>query len=281
MAVFFLVERTDTTLPVSLEGRLVLGAGTTLGVAAMAALPFLAARRDGFPWRPRRWWGEPEVGRVAREGVWAGALLGAQQVVLGATLIVANRVEGGVVASQLAYAFFLLPQALLAHPVYTAAFPALAAEAAAGRSEEFRRQLTQAGRRMGLLLLVATIGLLVVARPVLGLVRFGAFDRAGVSLAVGGLRAYTLGLMGFGAYMLLCRAWAALGRTRVPGVVSLATAASGVVVMFGIAGTVPASRVVVVAGLAHSAIFTTAAIVLGVLLIRSTQTLAVTRDLAQ
>lgn len=269
MGAFFVVERRDTALPVSLQGRLVLGVGTTLGVAAMAALPFWAARNDGFPWRPQRWWGEPGVHRIAREGVWAGALVGAQQVVLGATLIVANRVEGGVVAAQLAYAFFLLPQALLAHPVYTSAFPVLATEAAAERYDEFRRQLIGSGRRLVVLLAAATVGLLLLAYPVLRLVRVGAFDEAGVSLAAGGLRAYTLGLMGFGIYMLLCRAWAALGRTRVPGVVSLVTATLGVGVMFVAAGFVPASDVVIVVGLAHSTIFSVAALVMALLLIRS------------
>ena len=270
MAIFLAVENGETGLPVSTGGRIVLGVGTTLGVAAMAALPLFAVGRDGFPFRPRRWWGDPAIAAVAREGVWAGALLGAQQIVLGASLIVANRVEGGVVASQLAYAFFLLPQALLAHPVYTAALPALSASVAEGRPDTFRHEFLRSGKRLVLLLVPASLVLVLGARPLVGLVRVGAFDRAGVSLAAGGLRAYTLGLMGFGAYMLVCRAWAAQGRTRVPGLVSLATAGAGVLALFVITPLVPAAQVVVMVGLTHSLIFTTAAVILFVLLLQST-----------
>lgn len=174
-------------------------------------------------------------------------------------------------AAQLAYAFFLLPQALLAHPVYTSAFPVLAAEVATSNSAGFRAEFIGALRRLAWLLVPASILVLLVAGPALGLVRFGSFDKEGVSLATGGLRAYTLGLMGFGAYMLLCRAWAALGRTRVPGVVSLSTAAVGVVMMFVLARVLPASDMVRMVAFTHSAIFTVASLILGLLLWRTTR----------
>ena len=48
-------------------------------------------------------------------------------------LVLANRVEGGVVAYQVGFTFFLLPHALFALPVLTASFPTLSRQAAAQR----------------------------------------------------------------------------------------------------------------------------------------------------
>ena len=112
--------------------RLVLAVGTTAGVAAMAAVPAVAAWRAGL--RPRLGWDLrlPELREVVRLGIWGAALLGAGQVLIGVTLILANRVSGGVVAYQIAFTFFLLPHAVLAHPVLTALYPRLAAVAGYG-----------------------------------------------------------------------------------------------------------------------------------------------------
>lgn len=269
MGAFLMVEGGDIDLPVSGAGRMVLGLGTSVGVAAMAALPAAVALRRGMSLRPSRWWGEPAVGRVAHEGVWAGALLGAQQILLGATLVLANRVEGGVVASQVAYTFFLLPQALLAHPVYTAAFPALAGSASAGDFTRFRGEVTTSVRRLSLLLVPSSLVVIVAAPLALRIVRIGAFDAAGAALASDALRAYTLGLVSFGIYMLLCRAWAALGRTRVAGLVSLLSAGVGVIGMIGGAALVEDRQVVTVLALAHSGAMTIAAGVLAFMLVRT------------
>lgn len=269
MGAFLLVERGDTTLPVGPAGRWVLGIGTTLGVAAMAALPTAAAVRRGFSLRPAAWWGRPAVARVAREGVWAGALLGAQQILLTATLVLANRVEGGVVASQVAYTFFLLPQALLAHPVYTAAFPVLAGSASGGDYPRFLQETKTAARRLVLLLSPAFLGVVIVAPIALRVVRIGAFDAAGAALATDALRAYVIGLLPFGLYMLLCRAWAALGRTRVAGLGSLAAAAFGVGMMFVGSMLVDDRQVVTVLALSHSAAMTAAAGALAFMLVRT------------
>lgn len=268
MGVFLLVEGGSPSLEVSLAGRVVLGLGTTLGVAAMSALPTLVAAGEGLRLMPRRGWREPLVRRVAREGVWAGSLFGAQQVLLGATLVLANQVAGGVVATQLAFTFFLLPHALLAHPVYTAVFPSLAAHAAAGSAEELRAELLVAVKRLLILLAPAAIALAIAGEFILRGLRIGAFREAGVQLTATALRAYCLGLVGYGVFMLLCRAWAALGETRMAGLVAMTTSIVGVAAMIVVSSVSEGAAVVRGLALSHALTMTLAALVLGLALIR-------------
>ena len=268
MGAFVMVEGGSTSLGVSLAGRLVLGVGTTLGVAAMSGLPWIAAQREGLQLRPRGGWREADVRQVAGEGLWAGSLLGAQQMLLVATLVLANRLEGGVVATQLAFAFFLLPHALLAHPVYTAAFPTLAAHATTGSLRELGGAVRIAASRLVALLLPAAIALAVVGEMLLRMLRFGAFREAGVELTARALRAYCVGLVGYGLFMLMCRAWAALGEMRVPGMVAIVTSLLGVVSMSVVSSVSDGPSVVTGLALSHALSMTVAALVLGGLLAR-------------
>ncbi|HUR50031.1 MAG TPA: lipid II flippase MurJ, partial [Acidimicrobiales bacterium] len=272
MGTFYLVEGPHPSLMVSTAGKLVLGIGTTLGVAAMSALPAIAAARNGLRLRPTVDWREPMVAAVAREGMWAGALIGAQQVLLAATLILANRIEGGVVATQLAFTFFLLPHALLAHPIYTSAFPTLAAHAAADDREAFRSDIAKAVKRLFVVLLPAAVVLALAGEFVLRMLRIGAFEQAGVELTASALRAYCVGLVAYGVFMLLCRSWAALGETRVAGLVAMTTAVGGGAAMILLSSVTSGAAVVSGLALSHSITMTVAALLLGVLLMRRLRT---------
>lgn len=272
MGLFLMVEGPRPSLEVSTSGKLVLGIGTTLGVAAMSAVPAIAAAREGFRLRPSMSWRQPMVRQVAREGLWAGSLIGAQQVLLAATLILANRIAGGVVATQLAFTFFLLPHALLAHPIYTSAFPTLAAHAAAQDLTALRSDMARSVRRLLVVLLPAAALLAVGGEFALGLLRFGAFEAAGVQLTAGALRAYCAGLVGYGVFMLLCRAWAALGETRVAGLVAMATALGGAAAMIAVSSMEDGAALVSGLALAHSLTMTVAALLLGALLMRRLRT---------
>lgn len=272
MGAFFWVEGPQRSLEMSTAGKLVLGIGTTLGVAAMSALPAVAAARLGLRLRPFMGWREPMVRAVAREGVWAGSLIGAQQILLAATLILANRVEGGVVATQLAFTFFLLPHALLAHPIYTSAFPTLAAHAAAADLGALRSGFAGAAKRLLIVLVPAAVLLALGGEFALRLLRVGAFEDAGVELTAGALRAYCAGLLGYGVFMLLCRAWAALGETQVAGIVALSTALAGAAAMIVVSAKSDGAAMVSGLALSHSVTMSVGALLLGALLMRRLRT---------
>jgi putative peptidoglycan lipid II flippase len=241
---------------------ILLAVGTTAGVVAMAAVPVAALARAGIRLRPRLDPRHPGLGALARAGAWGVLLLAAVQVLLAVTLVLANGVEGGVVAHQIAFTFFLLPFALVAHPVFTALHPRLSSAAAAGRWDDFGTDLGQGLGRMLTLVLPAAALLAALASPVLDLVRVGELDAGDAALVGRVLAAYAVGLGGYAAFQLLVRAATAAGDARLPALVGLGVAAGGVVAM--VAGSAAASGTgrVVALGLAHSAAMTAGAFVM-------------------
>ena len=261
----------DLGLDLPLGHRLLLAVGTTAGVLAMAAIPVLSARHRGLGLRPRWEPGDPRLRQIARVGLWGGVLLGAVQVLIAVTLVLANQVRGGVVAYQIAFTFFLLPVALVAHPIFTSIYPRLAAAAQGERWQDFGADVAGAVRRIAFFVLPATAVLVVLGGPALRLVRVGQIDAAGARMVGRVLAAYALGLAGYSCFLLLARAWTAAGNARFPGLVAVGMAVLGAVLMVVGAGVADGADRVVALGLAHSAAMTVAAVVLVVLLARRYQ----------
>lgn len=112
--------------------ELVLAGGTTLGVVALSLPLLLPARRAGVRLRPTLRF-PPGAAAPVRALALAGVTaLVAQQAAVVAVLALATRSggTGALNAYQYAQAVYLLPYAVLAVPVATAAFPRLARQAA-------------------------------------------------------------------------------------------------------------------------------------------------------
>jgi len=268
MGLYRWVEGPGAGLQPSLGGRLVLGLGTTAGVAAMTALPLLDLRRADVTLRPR--WVPRAAGlpALARAGLWGAVQLAALQVLVAVTLVVANRTPGGVVAYHLAFTAFLLPFALLAHPVFTTLYPALASDAEAGRWPAFAAGLARGARAIAFRVAPASAVLVVLAAPALGVIRLGALDAAGAELAGRVLSAYALGLVGYSLLQLLVRASFAAGDARSPAIVTVALATVGAALMLAGNALASGGDRVVALGLAHSVAMVAGAAALGVVLHR-------------
>jgi putative peptidoglycan lipid II flippase len=123
---------------------LLLGIGTTAAVGVHAALQWLGARREKIDLRPTAGWRDPEVAIVLRGVRAALAYTGLAAFQLFVTIIVANRVAGGLVAFQLALNFFYLPTAIVTWPIARALVPRLARLHQAGQMREFRDEYAHA-----------------------------------------------------------------------------------------------------------------------------------------
>lgn len=262
MVLFRAMRDGRTTLALDLPEKLVLAGGTTVGVVAMTVVPLLALRRAGLAVRPRWSTGGERTGDLMARGVWAAGHAGLNWALVGVTVVLANPVEGGVVAYQYAWTFFLLPFALLANPVFTALYPRLADAAAAGRHEAFAADVGGGVRWTAFLVVPAAALLAVAAAPALALVRLGALDAEGARLVAAVLAAYALGLPGYGLSFLLTRACYALDDVRVPTYVNLAVAAGATVLMVALQATVDGDARVVVLGVAHTVAATAGAVAL-------------------
>ena len=259
-------------LDLTLGRKLLLAVGTTAGVAAMVALPVSALWRSGLRLRPRWDPRHPGLRRLAKLGAWAMGYLAATQVLIATTLVLANRVEGGVIAYQIAFTFFLLPHALFAHPVYTALYPQLSADSHARDGEAFARRVAGGVRLTATFVVPASLALAVLARPILDLVSVGALDQGGGSRLVARvLAAYALGLIGYSCFHLLTRATYAAGDTRTPTLVCMATTVIGATLMVLWSSAVEGGDRVVVLGWSHSIVMVGAAAALGVTMARRTR----------
>ncbi|HPF81640.1 murein biosynthesis integral membrane protein MurJ [Nostocoides australiense] len=197
----------------------VLAGGTSLGVLALVATLVPTARRLGIRLHPTLRF-PPGVAAAARRLAGAGliALLAQQISVLAVLWLANNRAAVGTINGyQYVQAVYLLPYAVLAVPLATAAYPVLAA--AEGQGAAAATTVAHTARRIVVLGGLAGAVLIAAADDVGAF--FGAIDagRRGVgaqALAAlpATLRAFAPGLIGFGLAALLTRALYVRGSAR-------------------------------------------------------------------
>ncbi|MFM7225716.1 MAG: lipid II flippase MurJ, partial [Actinomycetota bacterium] len=179
-------------------------------------------------------------------------------------LVVGNGVAGGVVAYQVAYVFFLAPYAILAQPISTTVLPDLADEAEAGDLAAFARSVRWSLGATLRLVVPASVAMVVLARPAMEVVTFGAAQDGGAALIAAGVAALGAGLVPYACFMLLTRACYALGDSRTPALVAWAGAFVGIVFMLAAARFVDGEALVAVLGAGHSLAFTASTLVVWV-----------------
>lgn len=215
---------------VSRTGVLILGFGTTAGVAVLSLSLLLPVRRLAIKWRPFLRIPK-ESARIARRLLGAAVVaVGGQQLLLAVVLVIANRVEGGVVAYQLAFTVLLLPWAVLAVPLAVASFPGLAAAIADGRDSDFARRCSDSSR---MLIYVSFGGAALLAgtsRPLAAaVVSLTSGGGASAALIADAIAAFAPGMVGYGAYAFLSRVAYARGDGRSPAIAAAVGFGLGVI----------------------------------------------------
>jgi putative peptidoglycan lipid II flippase len=249
-------------LELSSGQRWVLVVAGSGGVIAFVGTLLGTLERTGFRLRPRLARGDARVRAVLVHSGWGVVLHTGAGLLLGGSIIAGSAVEGGVVAYQVAFVFFLAPYAVLAQPIHTAILPELVSEGRGADLEAFRTSIRWSLERMGLFVLPVSAAMAALALPAMRVVSFGEVSAEGPGLLAAALAALAVGLFPYGAFLLLARAYYALGDSRTPGVVSLASAAFGVAVMAaGALGSSGAARVAWL-GAGHSVAYAVGALVL-------------------
>jgi len=218
-------------LDIGTTGKVLLGAGTTLGVVvqAIVLIPFL--RREGLRFAPNV--RDPAVARVVRLSAYVFAYVVVNQVGLWVTLILANGVAGGVTAYQVAFIFFQLPHGLFAVSLHTALFPDLSRAASTGDWDAYRRWFSTGLRGVLYLLVPAAIGYGVLASPITQIfIARGAADAGDAEAVAAVLQAFAVSLVFFSAFQLLTRCFYALPDTRTPTALKAVAVATHIVLNF-------------------------------------------------
>ena len=200
---------------------LLLGLGTTAGIAAMALPLWPAVRRAGIRLRPVFNVRHPAVRKVIRLSGWTAGYVATNQVALWIVLVLANGTKGGVSVYTAAYVFFQLPHGLVAVSLMTTLTPELAETATRADFPAFRRNFALGVRLMTLAILPAAAGYVLLARPVVALLLQRGMltpGEAGVTAACVAL--FAVGLLPFSLYLYALRGFYALHDTRTPFVLN-------------------------------------------------------------
>jgi len=256
---------TNAEVGTSSTFKLLLAVGTTGGVAVMALAHWPWVRKLPGKLRFRPDFRHPAVRKLAGLSLWTLGYVVANQLSFGVSLVLANGVQGGPTAMFTAFAFFQLPYGIAAVSIMTALVPRMSAQAVEGDDAGFRASVSGGLRLMGLLLLPATAGYLVLSRPLITtLLEHGVMSAASSRLVAEVLNMFALGLVPFSFYLLLLRAFYARQDARTPTLVNLVV--NTVFAVFSIA-LFPAFRVQGLA-VAHSLCYLVGATMAGVMLSR-------------
>ncbi|MGH8139737.1 MAG: murein biosynthesis integral membrane protein MurJ [Steroidobacteraceae bacterium] len=196
--------------------------GTLIGGTLQFAVQLPAVRKLGYAFRPDFQWRDPGVKAILR-------LMGPSVVAASTTQV--NVLVNSVFASRLgdgptfwltiAFRLMQLPLGIFGVALGTVALPLLARMAATGNTEAFRSELARGMRLAFLMTIPASVGLIVLAEPIISVLyqhgKFGAYETAE---SAGALRFYAIGLCGYAALKVLVNAFYAIDQRKTPMIVS-------------------------------------------------------------
>ena len=205
--------------------------GTLVGGLGQVALQWPALHKEGFRYRPVLNLRDPDLSQILRLMGPGTIGLAATQVNLLVNTILATGQPGAV--SWLNYAFRLmyLPIGLFGVSIATAAVPAISRHAAEENPAGMRATISSGLRLMLMLNMPATVGLIVLAAPIIELLfEYGAFSDRDTAATAAALMFYAPGLIGYSAVKIAVPSFYALGNSRTPVAVSIVTMAINVTI---------------------------------------------------
>ncbi|HSK08732.1 MAG TPA: murein biosynthesis integral membrane protein MurJ, partial [Vicinamibacterales bacterium] len=198
------------------------GVGALVGGVAQVLIQWPQLRREGFRYRPILDFRHPGLREILLLMGPGTIGLAAVQVNIVVNTILATG-EGTSAVSALNYAFRLmyLPIGLFGVSIATAALPSISAHAADNDLEGMRGTVSSGLRMMMMLNVPATIGLVVLAQPIVALLfERGAFTGAHTLATAAALVFYAPGLVGYSAVKIAVPTFYALHDSRTPVAVS-------------------------------------------------------------
>jgi putative peptidoglycan lipid II flippase len=211
--------------------KLLLGLGTTAGVAAMTLVQWPFLRRIGFRFHFVWNWRDQAIRKMATLSAFTVGYVITNQLGYLLVPVLAYGVQGGYTAYSTAFIFFQLPHGVFAVSVMTALLPPLSEHAVAADWDAFRSTLARGIRLTAAVLLPAALGYLALAGPIVRLLlEHGVVTGASTELLTRVLVVFVLGLVPFSTFQLLLRAFYALQDTRTVFLVNLVSVGVNVVV---------------------------------------------------
>jgi putative peptidoglycan lipid II flippase len=199
-----------------------LAIGTLLGGALQFAVQLPPLLQLGYRYRPDFRWRDQGVDAVLRlMGPSVIAASTTQFNVLVNSMFASTLGDGPIFWLAIAFRLMQLPLGLFGVALGTVTLPLLSRLVVAGQMTGFRAELARAMRLMFLLTVPSSIGLMMLAEPIISvLYQHGKFNAYQAAQAGGALRFYAIGLAGYAALKVLVNAFYALDRRKTPMFVS-------------------------------------------------------------
>lgn len=200
---------------------LLLGLGTTSGIAAMAIALLPSLRRAGVRLRFRPSLRHPAVRAAGGLSGWTLGYVIANQVAAQTVVVLANDDTGTFTTYQVGFMFFQLPHGLLAVSLMTTFQPDLARAFVQRAWDSFHARLLQGLRLLVAVMVPAAVGYLALALLLAELGpdtdTFGPGGRFDEAIPIArALAGFAPGLLGFSVYLFVLRAFYATQDTKRP-----------------------------------------------------------------
>ncbi len=204
-----------------------LAIGTVVGGALQLGVQLPALAGLGYRFRLDFRWRDPGINAIlALMGPSVIAASTTQLNVLINSMFASTLGNGPIFHLAIAFRLMQLPLGLFGVALGTVTLPLLSRLIAAGHRHAFRTELSRGMRLAFLLTLPATVGLIVLAGPIISvLYQHGRFDAQQAADAAGALRFYAIGLCGYASLKVLVNAFYALDHRKTPMMVSFGAVA--------------------------------------------------------
>jgi putative peptidoglycan lipid II flippase len=208
---------------VGLHPIVAIAIGTVLGGMAQLALQWPTLHHEGFRYRLDLDWRDEQLRRMLTlMGPGAIGMAATQVNVFVNTVLATSTVEGAV--SWLNYAFRLMyvPIGLFGVSIATAALPTVSRQSTQQDASAVRDTVSSSLSLMLMLNIPASVGLIVLARPIVQVVlEHGRFTPADTIATAAALQFYAIGLVGYSVVRIVSPVFYALGHNRTPVLVSI------------------------------------------------------------
>ena len=200
----------------------IVAVGAVLGGLAQVLIQWPSLAREGFRYAPRIDFHDEGLRRVLLlMGPGTIGLAATQINIFVNTLLATGEGTGAVSWLDYAFRMMYLPIGLFGVSVATVSTPAISRMVAAHNVGQVRSTVAHAISLMMLLNVPATLGLIVLADPIVRVIfEHGSFTAFDTRATAGALRFYALGLLGYSVVRIVAPTFYALGRSRLPVMVS-------------------------------------------------------------
>jgi len=196
--------------------------GVLVGGLAQWAVQWPLLRREGFRYTPALDWRDERLRNVLMlMGPGTIGLAATQVNVFVNTLLATGEGTGAVSWLNVAFRLMYLPIGLFGVSIATATTPAISRMLAQGDTASVRKTISDGLVLMMMLNVPATVGLVVLATPIVRLMyERGAFLPSDTIATAAALQFYAIGLLGYSVVRIASPAFYALGESRTPVTIS-------------------------------------------------------------